>query len=139
VHAKAPAGHARLGVRVVQELSSSYLAVGMQNCSPEYFHASCCTAHFSTLAVAAISRVRHSKVPITRTAAVLVGCRAAQGNFAVAHPHITYGCNGQCGKKNRHSRVNREVGVHFRRVKTRELAWKKDRSQTLAWKAVLAG
>jgi hypothetical protein len=30
--------------------------------------------------------VRHSKVTITRTAAMLVGCHAAQGNFAVAHP-----------------------------------------------------
>ncbi len=34
----------------------------------------------------AVSQVRHSKVPITRTVAMLVGCHAVQGNFAVAHP-----------------------------------------------------
>jgi len=31
--------------------------------------------------------VRHRKVPSTRTAAVPVGCRAAQGTFLVVHPH----------------------------------------------------
>jgi len=33
-----------------------------------------------------VSQVRHSKVPITRTVAMLVGCHAVQGKFAVAHP-----------------------------------------------------
>ncbi len=40
-------------------------------------------------------RVHHSKVPSTRTAAMPGGCRAAQGNFTVAHPQRDQGLRGK--------------------------------------------
>ena len=46
--------------------------------------------NYSTLLAYPKNRVRHSKVPSTRTAAVPVDCRAAQGNFLVVHPEEPY-------------------------------------------------